>query len=329
MTDKECAGCFTALPKREFLNCLKCKQKYDLKCAGLSKKQFNAMEQAHKNTWKCSGCIDDTQQLNLSSNSDLSDSSTDSIVSNTTLRARSPSSGRQNYVTIARLCEILQRVMSTAMNTTISRLVTSELKSINEKVSSFQEALNFFNAQFESMKISLEHSTSTIANLTKDNEHLKTTVKELTSRLNTVELHMRESNLEINGIPEHRSENLYDTAIQLAKAVDSPLQKEDIQHVTRVAKLSNENNRPRSVIVKLHSPRVRDTVLAAVTKFNKSNPQNKLNSHHLGIGGTQSPVFVSEHLIPAGKYLHAATRKKVKEIGYKFVWVRNGRVFNS
>ncbi|XP_026331279.1 uncharacterized protein LOC113238659, partial [Hyposmocoma kahamanoa] len=206
------------------------------------------------------------------------------------------------------------------MNETIKHLVTTELRSINEKISSFQEAVNFFNTQFEDVKVTLEKTTATIADLTKDNEKLKSSVNDLTTRLNTVELHMREANLEINGVPEHRSENLYKTIVQLTKAVDNPLQVDDILHVTRVAKLSKDNDRSRAIVAKLRSPRTRDIVLAAVKKFNKENPQDKLSSHHLGIGGAKSSIYVSEHLTPANKYLHAATRKKAKELAYKFVW---------
>ncbi|KOB69881.1 Uncharacterized protein OBRU01_16096 [Operophtera brumata] len=87
------------------------------------------------------------------------------------------------------------------------------------------------------------------------------------------------------------------------------------------------SDKPRAVTVKLRSPLQRDGVLAAVFKHNKENKEEKLNTHHLGIGGTRKPVFVSEHLTPANKSLHAAARKRAKDMSYKFVWTRNGRVY--
>ncbi|CAH2042562.1 unnamed protein product, partial [Iphiclides podalirius] len=56
----------------------------------------------------------------------------------------------------------------------------------------------------------------------------------------------------------------------------------------------------------------RDSVLAAVIKFNKSNVNDKLSSHHLGLGGSRVPIFVAEHLTPSNKALHAATRKNAR-----------------
>ncbi|KAL4718051.1 hypothetical protein ACJJTC_018528 [Scirpophaga incertulas] len=43
--------------------------------------------------------------------------------------------------------------------------------------------------------------------------------------------------------------------------------------------------------------------------------------------GDKKPVYVSEHLTPESKSLHAASRLKAKQLNYKFVWVRDGKVF--
>lgn len=183
-----------------------------------------------------------------------------------------------------------------------------------DKIDGFRDSLEFMSTKYEEMKSKFESETSTITELKCDNERLKTTIRDLTARLNVVELHMRESNIEINGIPESRSENLVTTVIQLSKVIENPLTNEDIQRAIRVAKISNDNPRPRPVIVKLRSPRSRDSILAAVSKFNHKDPEKKLCTQHLGIGGTVSPVYVSEHLTPALKSLHAATRIKAREM---------------
>ncbi|CAH2097388.1 unnamed protein product [Euphydryas editha] len=57
------------------------------------------------------------------------------------------------------------------------------------------------------------------------------------------------------------------------------------------------------------------------------NENEKLNSSHLGYAGLKSPVYVVEHLSPNNKALHAAARIKAKEMNYKYVWVRNGKIF--
>ena len=235
--------------------------------------------------------------------------------------------GSQTLVTEGSLREILQQEMTKALKSTLEKLVKTEFSNIHNKIDTFRESLEFMNIKFEEMKAGFEEKTIIINDLKRDNELLKSTVHDLSVRLNTVELHMRDSNIEINGVPEHRSENLVNTVLQLSKTVESPLSESDIQYATRVAKMSNDTGRPRPVIVKLRSARHRDTVLAATAKFNKKHADGKLSSQHLGIGGPRQPIFVSEHLTPANKSLHAAARKKAKEMAYKFVWVRNGRIF--
>ncbi|CAH2056928.1 unnamed protein product, partial [Iphiclides podalirius] len=73
------------------------------------------------------------------------------------------------------------------------------------------------------------------------------------------------------------------------------------------------------VIAKFRSPRHRDAMLTA--KLNKSNPKEKLSTQHLGMAGPSKPVFVSEHLSPAIKSLHAAALLKAKKEHFKFVWL--------
>ena len=94
-----------------------------------------------------------------------------------------------------------------------------------------------------------------------------------------------------------------------------------------MAKSNKTDRRPRSIIVKLATPLMRDTLLAQAIKFNKANPSDKLNSFHIGLGGNKQPIFVSEHLSPTNRVLHAAARHKAKQLDYKFVWVKQGKIF--
>ncbi|CAK1554955.1 unnamed protein product [Leptosia nina] len=232
-----------------------------------------------------------------------------------------------SFVTENKLRMILQQELSSILTTKIKQLVTSELNILNDRVAGFQDSLTFLNNQFEEMKSSLEEKNAVIDSLKKDNERLKVSVAELSHRLGSIEQHCRENNLLINGLPENRSENLINTVLQIAKTVDCPVTSDDIHHVTRIAKSTDVSNRSRSVVVKLRSPRIRDVVLAAVSKFNKKHQQDKLNSHHIEIGGNKKPIYITEHLTATNNALFATARQKAKEAQYKFVSVRNGRIF--
>ncbi|CAH0715998.1 unnamed protein product, partial [Brenthis ino] len=209
----------------------------------------------------------------------------------------------------------------------IGELVTTHLNTINEQTTGFHECMTFINTQFEEMKAAMAKKSTIIDNLKNENDQLNVTVKDLNTRLNIVESYLRECNVEVNGIPEHRTENLVNTMVQLGQVVKNPLSSDDIQHVTRVAKLNKNSDKPRSVIVKLCTTKHLDAFLAAVAQFNKKNPTDKLNSHYLGIGGSCAPIYVSEHLTPGSKSLHAAARLKAKHMKYRFTWIRNGKIY--
>lgn len=72
--------------------------------------------------------------------------------------------------------------------------------------------------------------------------------------------------------------------------------------MTGLATLDNSGDRLRTVIVKLRRPRERDALLAAVSKFYRSNKNSDKFSSHLGIAGSRSPIFVTEHLSKERKW---------------------------
>lgn len=156
---------------------------------------------------------------------------------------------------------------------------------------------------------------------------MQRTIDELGSQVNSLEQRARTNNLEIQCVPENSSENLVSIIMKLNEVIGARILKENINNCTRVAKSNPHTKRPRNIVVQFTSQNIRDAFLASVIKFNKYNQHDKLNTTHIGYQGEKKPIFVSEHLSPANKALHAATRVKAKELGYKYVWVRNGKIF--
>lgn len=237
-------------------------------------------------------------------------------------------------VTSEEVRSIVQEVIKTEfatmlkqINATIINIVNSELAPIRTDLDQLRESLNFHTTRFDEFRSEHVEFKNATKEIKDDNIKLQTTVADFGQRLNYLEQQTRASNLELQCLPENKQENLYTIVKQLGSLVGCGIQDSDISHCTRVAKLNTSNIRPRSIVVQLTSPRIRDQLLAAVINYNKDKGHEKLNTSDFGIAGNRSPVFVAEHLSPAYKALHAATRLKAKEKGYKYVWVRNGRIF--
>ncbi|KAL4720502.1 hypothetical protein ACJJTC_015829 [Scirpophaga incertulas] len=209
----------------------------------------------------------------------------------------------------------------------IKAAIRAEMAPIREKLQELQNSVQYISGQYDDLikstnKIILDHK-----NMQVECEQLRTTVSVMTQRIDQLEQYLRNNNLEIQGVPEHKNENVVSIVSRIADVVSLKLQDKDILNCTRVAHKNKDSKAPRAIVVQLISTRCRDEFYSAVSRYNRSHPKCKLGSSLLNFGGPTVPIYVSEHLSPANKSLHAAARIKARELTYKFVWVRNGRIF--
>ncbi|CAH2097778.1 unnamed protein product [Euphydryas editha] len=242
----------------------------------------------------------------------------------------SPTTESNEILSLQNVRDLIQEAMDGLLDRIdrrITKIIEAKTKEIFKEINSVKESINYLNAQYEDMQKELHQKSKEIEKITNENGTLRAIVKDLGTRLSIIEQQSRMCNLEIQCIPEHKTENLTNVILQIGKVSGYELQEGDIHKCTRIAKMNPENKRPRSVVVKFSNPRVRDTFMANVMKFNKKNRDNKLNTSHIGIGGEKKSIYVVDHLTPETKKIHAKTREWAKKLQYKYVWVKNGRVF--
>lgn len=216
--------------------------------------------------------------------------------------------------------------MLAELRNTITTSISSELKTIREEIQDVKDSMAYISKDYDDLKEELTLSSVLVKNLESQNKIMENTIINLTTRVNQMEQHARSSNIEMQCVPEYKSENLMTLTKQLGSIIGCQVTDDHILNCTRVAKLKRDSDRPRSIVVQFCSPKIRDSFLAASIEFNKSHADAKLNSSHIGIAGEKKPIYIMEHLSPTNKAIHAAARTKAKAIGYKFVWVRGGRV---
>ncbi|KAL4709602.1 hypothetical protein ACJJTC_007333 [Scirpophaga incertulas] len=245
---------------------------------------------------------------------------------------RKPVHQTESSVTTDDIRQIIKEELESVLNSfkvSILKEFEQRTKELVENFNQISEAIKVFEQQQENLSTDLKSNSERINVLEAENISLKDTVIDLQSRIDRIEQHSRASNLEIQNVPEHKSENIYAIVKQIAAVTSYRLQETDLQLCTRTAKINTKSERPRSIVVKFTSQRTRDNFLAATLQFNRKNKATaeKLNTSLLGIGGDRKPVFVVEHLSPVQKALHAAARFKARELNYKFVWIRGGKIF--
>lgn len=239
-------------------------------------------------------------------------------------------------VTKDEVCEIVKDVIHsevtaliTQINANMSSFFGSQLKDLKSEISEMRESMQSINQQYEEFTSQHQSSVKTIQDLRNENNDMRSTLATLGNRVNHLEQQARIANIEIQCVPEKKNENLLTIVTDLAKVIQCELKPENIVKCTRVAKFDPAGARPRSVVVQLSSPAVRDKFLASAFAYNKSinKTEDKLNTTNLGIGGEKRPIYVLEQLSPTNKALHAATRSKAKSKGYKYVWTRYGKIY--
>lgn len=338
---KKCAGCMGIIDSdnNNHYRCKFCKKLYHALCLNVTSSQ-NTLEEASGTSWECPDCKNSKLRGGDNTNTPIrsigSTSQECDATQNVTIRrkAGNESSPGIQMTSINDIRVIIQEVIDNMLPTIIERIniglrsiVREELKCMKEDLCSMERSVEFLNEQYELSKIECNKQLHTVHELKSECDQLQSTVQQLTSKLNDMEQYNRATNIELQCVPEHKNENLITTTLQVAKVISCAIKESDIHHCTRIAKLNRQNSRPRSIIVKFATPRIRDTFIAQAIMYNKRNPNDKLNTKLVGIAGDSRPIYVAEHLSQGNKTLHAAARLKGKELKYKYVWIKQGRIF--
>lgn len=319
------------------LNCRLCGFKYHLDCININK-PIRELSEEFKSTFSCPSCrskLPKTDNTNTPLKGTINYSADESLNVNTkrgSQRGSQPHQKGASSVTTEGIRQIIREeleVVLESFKTSILREFELKTKKVLDRFNQISSSLTAIENQQKELKEDIRSNKNSILLLETENSTLRDTVTDLNSRIGRIEQHARANNLEIQNVPEHKSENLITIIKQIASVTECKLEETDIQLCTRTAKIDKNSRRPRSIVVKFASKGTRDNFLASSLKYNKKakSTTEKLNSSHLGIGGERHPVFVVEHLSPELKSLHAAARSKAKELNYRFVWVRGGKLF--
>lgn len=135
-------------------------------------------------------------------------------------------------------------------------------------------------------------------------------------RVRECEQYSRNANVEIKGVPICKEESLPELMAKIGDKIGEPISTSDIEmcHRVPVPKTANQQN----IIVQFARRTKRDAILDKARKA-------KILGTDLGLTGA-NPVFINEHLCPELKRLLGQAISRKREVGWRFVWVRNGHI---
>lgn len=238
-------------------------------------------------------------------------------------------------ISIDQISELLDTKLSltSSFMKNLRESLTQDLKAaisveIQELKDDFTRTTDFITAEQNDINVKIDVQTKQIRELETENNQLKKDLGALKGRISTLEKISRDLNIELQAVPESRNENPLCIFKKLCDSLEVPITDNEIRACRRTAKFDSSSKRPRNILITLTSPRLRDTIISAVTRFNKKySSSDMLNTSHVGITDVKTRIYVSEHLSPETKQLYAAARRFKKDNNYRFVWVRFGQIY--
>lgn len=170
--------------------------------------------------------------------------------------------------------------------------------------------------------------------LSQENLVLKKSVSVLEGKLCNIEQQMRETSIDIVGVPlstqGNESESIKDIVLNvLNTGFEMNLNEMNIVDCYRLYPKTNKNNVSNAptpnntpvISVKLSSTHIKNTIFR-----NKSKMKKNLNTKTILGTKTESQIFVNESLCPNRRTLFNKARSVMKELKYKYVWIKHGVV---
>lgn len=241
--------------------------------------------------------------------------------------------------------------MDSSLKDTLESLKTEILNSVNslrkeqgDKIQKLSESIDIgikdelskLSACFSDLKCSLELTDRDLKDtnkkvcdiekrvtktekLEKQVANLQDTVFKLQTENNLQQQWARQLNVELFGIPE--SCDVSDAILRLSKHVEANLVAEDILSTSRVQSMNPMKGQPRKIIARMKNRVIKDNFISSVKKH------RGLSSSDLGLPGEPFKIFANDHLTSQNKMLYKSCRAKASELGFKYVWIKNCKIY--
>ena len=184
------------------------------------------------------------------------------------------------------------------------------IKELTNLVSGYKTEVEENSREIVGMKVNLEL-------IKNDNATLKKDCNNMSARLNNLEQRSRNKNLEVIGLREP-NELETDTTLTLKflnNEMKAEVNTDDIDVCHQVP--SKRTDGKRIIIVAMKHRKKRDDIL-------KCKQNLRIYNEHLD---PSHRVYVNEQLSPENKKLFANCAKKKFQLGFKFLWTKNGVCF--
>lgn len=198
---------------------------------------------------------------------------------------------------------------------------TQFLEEIREDIK--KEVRKCFESLREEFRKELKDLIQSVTTLEKKVELQDKIISNLTIQIANLDQYGRNRNFELHNIEEKPGEVVEDIVLKVAKHLNIPLDKENIEAAHRLPSRKNPSLAPK-IIVQLSSRKKRNEFVECRRQL------APITSNLLVQGGASvQRVYLNENLSPYYRELLWRAKELGKSAGFKFIWFKSGKILVS
>lgn len=198
------------------------------------------------------------------------------------------------------------------------RAFREESKDMGKAIDSIQEGLGELRVWIGEQRTDINKCMNDIDELKCENVNLKREIDKVKQELNEVQQYSRRNTVDIQGVPETKSENVFEVVKKVAKVLRFELRPDMVDAVHRLSGGGN-TSRPRGIILKLVCRGDCDELLRL------AKVKRGFSASELGVT-SEEKIYVNPSLSKVNRELMYLAKSAVRESHVKFAWYSNGKV---
>lgn len=208
--------------------------------------------------------------------------------------------------------------------TTLRKMFDDFKSDINAQMDEMKKSIEFISEKFDSFKIELSEMKEEIRKQKCENGNLKKEIEKLSLRINDLEQYSRRDNLIVHGVPERKSDSVYDIIDRISTLINA---RDCMRDISVAHRLPTKEGKRKPIVIKFCKRISRDTWLSKFKEEAKRDEEGPgISSSKLSLECPPSRITAGEHLTAATMDLLNKTRDTAKELNYKFVWIKDGKI---
>lgn len=345
ITKALCDSCKKSLPMTgEYVKCLNCGGKYHYSpCATVSESTYSIMSADRKATWKCHICRGEKSRSKSPNNL------YQEVIHEEQQNQQQPQANKQqrndddndahpDESNNKRFKDSINlNTLNSSLNelkfdvTAIKTSTTNELTSINANINTLNNNIiasnNAIREEMANAFLKLTEAISTLTtqvnDLKQESESKEIRIRTLENKVNSMEQQLLNKNIEIKNI-KHNNMEPSQVIKTIAASVNVNITDSDISNAYKIKNYEkiivefSSLNKKKELMSKINKHRVSGTLF-------KNNIDGQQKSDD--INNSNNTIYINDQLTAHNRRLLWQAKSKAKELGWKFVWVREGNIF--